>query len=127
MLTAYIAMFQGLQIYNYIFYTIVPENEDMSNGIKAGYFFVALSGFLFLTSYAIGKVGNMMAGAAQPPTDKAVEEDGMEDVEELMEAVEEPKEEAMVDPEVVVSAFAEELPPEKRMSTGTTGGSEHFA
>jgi hypothetical protein len=120
MLTAYITMFQGLQIYNYLFYTIVPENEDMSTGIKVGYAFVAFSGFLFLASYTIAKLGNMMTGAAQPPADKSVEADEMQ-------AEKEPKEEPKLDPEVGNSTTAEKPPPAQLTPTVTTGGSEHFA
>jgi hypothetical protein len=123
MLTAYIAMFQGLQLYNYIFYTIVKE--DMSIGIIVGNAVVALSGFLFLVSYAIGKLGNMKSGAGQPPANKSVEEGKMEAVK--MEDEEEPKEAAVVGAKVGSSATAEEPPPAKRISTSTTGGSEHFA
>ena len=59
-LVAYITIYQGLQLYNFIFY-----RTYIKSGIMAGYVLVSLTGFLFLVSYAIGKLGNLKSGAAE--------------------------------------------------------------
>ena len=110
MLVAYITMYQGLQIYNFIFY-----KTYIKSGIMAGYVCVSLSGFLFLVSYAIGKLGNLKSGAAEMKQEVVKEEK-----EDETEAVgkDEPEEEVVLDPEEGSSNLAQSKP---------AGDSEHFA
>lgn len=61
-LAAYITIYQGLQIYDLIFYDL-----QKSPGIKAGYALVSISGFLFLSFYMYEKVQLMFCGAGAPP------------------------------------------------------------
>ena len=137
-LVAYITIFQGLQLYNYIFY-----KTYIKSGIMAGYVLVSLTGFLFLIAYAIGQLGNLKSGAAE-----AEKEVVKEEKEEEMEAIrtDVPKEEAalamsgaaearqeVVEQEEEYAAETVAVPKEEAVLNPEEGrldraqGSEHFA
>ena len=72
MCLAYVTIYQGLQIYTFIFYGL-----EKTPGLKAGYAIVSISGFFFLTLYIYEKMSLILCGAGAPPAaDK--EEPGVE-------------------------------------------------
>ena len=94
-LVAYITIYQGLQLFNYIFYTTY-----IAAGIMAGYVCVSLTGFLFLVLYAIGKLDNLKSSAAEAEQE-VVKQETEDEMVSMRSDV--PKEEAAL----VVSGTAE--------------------
>lgn len=90
---AYVTIFQGLQIYDFIFYKL-----DKSPGIYAGYTIVALSGFLFLWLYIYEKMALLFCNKPkEEDADDAKEPADAADNYEEGTPVEEPKEQPAAD------------------------------
>jgi len=88
MLSAYITIFQGLQIFDFIFYSL-----EHSPGIKAGYALVSISGFLFLTLYMYEKMSLLLCGARAPASaDKEEPAEYEGDIPKSEEALSKPEE-----------------------------------
>jgi hypothetical protein len=83
-LLAYVTIYQGLQIYDFIFYKL-----EHSPGIKAGYALVSISGFLFLVFYMYEKTMIIFCGAGVPKKEDTEKEEKVMDAMESVPVMEE--------------------------------------